>query len=46
MMDHVRFAETLGGGTKHGKSRGCKTRKEAVEDRDHRPVRNGEVINP
>ena len=34
------------GVTKHRKSRGCKTRKEAVEDRDHRPVCDGEVIDP
>ena len=35
MVDHVspeEIGKGGGGGTKHGKNRGCKTRKEAVED--------------
>ena len=35
-----------GAGMKHGNSRGCKTRKEAVEDRDHRLTCDGVVMDP
>ena len=35
MVDHVSPAETLGVGTNHRRSRGCKTRKEMGEDREN-----------
>ena len=33
-------------GGQNEKSKGCKTRKEAVEDRDHLPVSDEKVIGP
>ena len=33
-------------GTKHGEDRGCKTRNEAEENRDHRCVGDGKLIGP
>ena len=43
--DHAHPAETWVK-RQHGENRGCKIRKEAVEDRDHRPVCHGKVIGP
>ena len=47
-MDRVSPAETRVRGTKHRKSRGCKTRMEAFKDRDttNLSLMANEVISP